>query len=665
MELHGHIRDDEFYWLNNRDDPEVVAYLRAENAYTDAVLSPVAGLRKKLLSEMKERIKEDEESAPYRDGDYFYYHRYLKGREYPVYCRKFRALDAPEQILLDTNIVAEGHHYCSVRNFSVTPDHRKAVYAVDLEGRRFYTLHFLDLDGGAAPAECIHNVSANFEWANDSRTLFYTRQDAETLRDYQVYRHVLGGGATLVYQEDNDSNWLSVEKSLSGKYLFLVSEATLSTEVRYLPADKPEQEPVLFQQREKTHEYFITDGVDCFYVLSNDSAKNFKLMKTALHDTAKSSWKELIGNRDGVLIEGLDVLEKFVVLSVVENGLSEFEVLDRKSGEIYRIPFNEGVYSVCSGDNFEYTSSLFRYGYESMTTPETVFDFNLLTQEQQLIKTQEIPGGFNRDDYKSERLFAPARDGSLVPVSLVYRKGMQKTGRNPLLIYGYGSYGISMEPDFDSDLLSLLDRGFVYAIAHVRGGSEMGRQWYIDGRQLNKRNTFDDFIDVTQFLIKEGFSSPEHTYAQGGSAGGLLVAAVANMAPELYKGIVANVPFVDVVTTMLDSDIPLTTGEWDEWGNPAERKFYDYMVSYSPYDNVKNMAYPNILVTAGLHDSQVQYWEPAKWVAKLRDHRNNDGLLLLKTDMQAGHSGKTGRYQSLEETSLCYSFLLLLEGVRN
>ena len=444
--------------------------------------------------------------------------------------------------------------------------------------------------------------------------------------------------------------------------MFLVSVATLSTEIHYLPASHPEQVPELFLQREEEHEYFVTDGLDCFYVLSNDGAQNFKLSKSPIGDTAKESWQEVIANRDAVLIEGIDVFDKFVVLSVVENGLSQLEVLSRDSGDLYRIPFDEAVYSVCSGDNFEYDSIVFRYSYESMTTPESIYDFNLLTQEQELVKEQEVPGDFDRADYRTERLFAPARDGTQVPVSIVYKAGLRKTGTNPLLVYGYGSYGFSMDPEFDSDLLSLLDRGFVYAIAHVRGGSEMGRQWYIDGRQLKKMNSFNDFIDVTQFLIDEGFSSREHTYAQGGSAGGLLVAAVANMAPDLYNGIVADVPFVDVVTTMLDSDIPLTTGEWDEWGNPEDRKYYEYMLSYSPYDNVKSMQYPNLLVTTGLQDSQVQYWEPAKWVAKLRDQKTDDKLLLFKTEMAAGHSGKTGRYQSLVETSLCYSFLLLLEG---
>jgi oligopeptidase B len=663
MEMHGHVRNDEYFWLNNRSDPAVTSYLEAENVHTDAVLSPVRDLKQRLLAEMKGRIKEDEESAPYRDGNYYYYLRYEKGREYPVYCRKCGSLDAPEQVLLDVNAVAAEHDYCAVRNFSVTPDHSKAAFAVDFEGRRFYELRFLDLDNGQLLSDQIVNVSENFEWANDSNTLFYTRQDEETLRDYQVYRYGLGDiGATLVYQEDDDSNWLSVEKSLSGKFLFLASVATLSTEIHYLSASHPEQEPKLFLQREEEHEYFVTDGMDCFYVLSNDGAQNFKLSKTPIGDTAKESWQDVMANRDTVLIEGLDVFGKFIVLSVVENGLSQLEVLSRESGDLYRIPFDEDVCSVCSGDNFEYDSILFRYSYESMTTPESIYDFNLITQGQSLIKEQEVPGEFNRADYRTERLFAPARDGTQVPVSLVYKAGLRKTGTNPLLVYGYGSYGISMEPEFDSDLLSLLDRGFVYAIAHVRGGSEMGRQWYIDGRQLKKMNSFNDFIDVTQFLIEEGFSTREHTYAQGGSAGGLLVAAVANMAPDLYQGIIADVPFVDIVTTMLDSDIPLTTGEWDEWGNPEDKKYYEYMLSYSPYDNVKSMEYPNLLVTTGLQDSQVQYWEPAKWVAKLRDHKTDDKLLLFKTDMAAGHSGKTGRYQSLEETSLCYSFLLLLEG---
>ncbi len=664
LEIHGDVRVDDYYWLRERDNPEVIEYLESENAYTDEVMAPLKGLQRRLLAELKSRIRQDDVSVPYRDGDYWYYYRYEAGQDYPIYCRRKGALDAPEEVLLDVNVGAGDHEYYAVRGFAVSPDHRKAVYGVDTEGRRFYTLYFLDLETGKLLPDRIENVTANVEWANDSRTLLYARQDPDTLRMHRIYRHVLGSpDDTLVYQENDEANSVWVEKSLSGKYLYLTSAETVSTEVRYLPADDPGQEPRLFLPRSGEHEYYVTDGGDRFYILTNDGALNFRIMEAPLADTSREAWKVVVPHRGDVLVEGFDALKGHLVISTMQDGLSRLEVLDRASGELSPIEFAEPVYTAYTDDNYVYDTSTIRYVYESMTTPESTYDFDLLSREHELVHEEEIPGGFDRANYRSERVYATARDGTSIPVSMVYRVGMEKNGRTPLLQYGYGSYGATIDPDFDSDLLSLLDRGFIFAIAHIRGGSLMGRDWYYAGRQLNKMNTFTDFIDTSRFLIEEGYTSAEHLYAQGGSAGGLLMGAVMNMAPQLYRGVAAHVPFVDVVTTMLDSSIPLTTFEFDEWGNPRDKQFYDYMLTYSPYDNVRAQAYPNLLVTTSLNDSQVQYWEPAKWVAKLREYKTDNNLLLLKTNMQAGHSGKTGRFQSLEDTVLEYSFFLHLEGI--
>ena len=665
LELHGDVRVDDYYWLRERENPEVIAYLEAENAYMEKALEPFMGLQKVLYDEMKSRIRQDDESAPYRRGDYFYYYRYVEGEEYPIYARKKGSLDAPEVVMLDVNELAGDAAYFSVSGFSVSPDHRIAAYGVDTKGRRFYELYFLDLESGELLPDRIVDVTANFHWANDSKTILYSKQHPETLRSYQVFRHSLGdSNDSLVYQEDDETNYLYVSKSMSSAYFYLVSSQTLSTEVRYLSADSPQDDATVFLPREANHEYFVTDGGDRFYVTTNDGAKNFRLVQAPLDNTAKDAWEEVITHRDDVLLDDIEVFKDYIVATVVENGLTQMEVMDRSSGDTKRIDFGEEVYTAYATDNYEFDSRWFRYGYQSMTTPESTYDINLDTDETRLIKERTVVGDFDRNNYRTERLFAPARDGTPVPVSIVYRKGMQKDGTNPLFQYAYGSYGSSTSPSFSSDRLSLLDRGFIYAIAHIRGGSEMGREWYYDGRQLNKKNTFTDFIDVSKFLIEEGYTSPDHLYAYGGSAGGLLMGAVMNMAPELYNGVLAAVPFVDVVTTMLDADIPLTSGEWDEWGNPNDKEYYDYMKSYSPYDNVVRKAYPNVLVTTGLHDSQVQYWEPAKWVAKLREYRTDDNILALKTDMSAGHSGKTGRFRRIEDTSLYYAFFLGLEGIR-
>ena len=665
LEIHGDQRVDDYFWLRERENPEVIAYLEAENAHTERSLRPFKGLQTLLFDEIKSRIRQDEETAPYRRGDYFYYVRYVEGSEYPIYARKKGSLDADEQIILDVNELAGDADYFSVRGLDVSPDDRIAAYGIDTEGRRFYDLFFLDIETGELLDDKIEDMTANFEWANDSQTILYAKQHPETLRSYRVYRHQLGGTEdSLVYEEQDETNYLSVGKSLSSAFFYLVSSQTLSTEVRYLSADSPQDEARVFLPRENDHEYSVTDGGDRFYVISNDGAENFRILEAPLDDTTKSAWKEVLGHNEQALIEDVDVFQDYMVVTLLENGLTQMDVIDRASGAVRRIDFDEQVYVAYSADNYEFDTRRLRYVYESLTTPESTYDYDLETQEHTLIKEKEVVGDFDRENYLTKRLFATARDGTEVPVSIVYRNGLERNGKNPLLQYAYGSYGYSTSPYFNADRLSLLDRGFVFAIAHVRGGSEMGRQWYYDGRQLKKKNTFTDFIDVSRHLIEAGYTSPEHLYAYGGSAGGLLMGAVLNMAPELYNGVLAAVPFVDVVTTMLDEDIPLTTGEWDEWGDPNKKEFYDYMLSYSPYDNVRATDYPNLLVTTGLHDSQVQYWEPAKWVAKLRDHKTDGNLLLLKTDMSAGHSGKTGRFRRIEDTALYYAFFLGLEGIR-
>jgi oligopeptidase B len=664
IKQHGDVRVDDYFWMNDREDPRVIEWLGKQNELADTTMAPTARLQNRLIEEMKSRIPEDDTSAPYRDGDYWYYHRYQKGNEYPIYCRKPKSLNAAEHILLDVNGIAGDNEFFAVRSFEVSPDHRLAAYAVDTQGRRFFTIYFLDLESGALLADQIENVTQNFEWASDSQTVLYSRQDPATLRTYQVLSHTLGGTKDqLLFQEDDETNSVWVEKSLSCRTLFLVSASTLSTEVRFLPADAPNTEPKLFLPRSGEHEYYVTDGGDRFYIMSNEGATNFRLFESPLDNTARAAWREVVAHRDSVLIEGVDVFRDFFVLSTLNKGVVQLEIIDRQSGALHSIDFEEQVFTAYTYGNVAYDSAWLRFSYESMSTPESTYEYNMASRERRLLKEESAGPDFDRSNYETIALQVPARDGALIPVSMVYRKGMQRDGSNPLLQYGYGSYGVTIDAGFNADRMSLLDRGFVYAIAHIRGGSKLGRDWYYAGRQLQKMNTFNDFIDVSCYLVAEGYTSPEHLYARGGSAGGLLMGAVMNMAPELYRGIAAAVPFVDIVTTMLDDSIPLTTSEYDEWGDPRDPRYYAYMLSYSPYDNVRRQDYPHLLVTTGLHDSQVQYWEPAKWVAKINSYRTNDNLLLLKTDMQAGHSGKTGRYQSLEETALYYAFFLSLEGI--
>jgi len=666
LEKFGDARVDNYYWLRERKNPEVIKYLKDENAYTDAVLKHTEKLQSGLFKEMKGRIKEDDSSVPFRYGEYYYYKRYEKGFEYPIYARKQGSLKAKEEILLNVNEMAKGQAFYQVRFPSIRPDHKMIAFAVDTKGRRFYSVYFKDLVTGKVLEENLPDTAGNMAWANDNKTLFYVKQDTETLRWNRVLRHELGAAKdSEVFFEGDETYELGIAKTTTEKYIFIRTGATLSTEYRVIDADKPDAEPKVFYPRQPKLEYDVEDGGDLFYVLSNDNARNFKLSICAPDKTDKAFWTDLVPQRDDTLLEGVTAFENWVVLKEHRNALPLLHIFSRKNKEESYVPFDESAYTADLGENFEYKTDTVRYNYESMTTPESVYDYDMASQKRVLMKRKEVLGGFRPENYVSERLWFTARDGEKVPLSIVYKKGLNLTsGNNPVLVYSYGSYGYSTDPDFSSLRLSLLDRGFIYAIPHIRGGSEMGRRWYEEGRQLSKKNTFYDFIDATQYLIDRGYTSPRHIYADGASAGGLLMGAVLNMAPQLYNGAIAGVPFVDVLTTMLDPNIPLTTGEYDEWGNPNIKDYYDYIKTYSPYDNVEKKAYPNIFVETGLNDSQVQYWEPAKWVAKLRAMKTDKNILLLKTDMDVGHGGKSGRFEALKLVALEYAFILDLEGLR-
>lgn len=670
LTAHDHARIDPYYWLRDRENAEVIDYLNQENAYTKEKLSHTDSLQDMLFEEMKGRIKQDDESVPYRLKDHYYYTRYAKGQEYPIFCRKKESMDAKEEIILDVNQLAEGQSYCAVRGNTVSANHQLLAYAVDYVGRRIYTLKIRDLATGKDMDDEIPEITGNIAWANDNRTLFYTKHDPETLRPFQIYRHELGADPAsdvLVYEEKDDTFRTGIGKSKSRDYLFIYASSTLSSEVRFLKADEPAGEFQLIQERESDHEYSVNHFKDHFYITTNWKAKNFRLMKTPILQPNKENWEEVIAHRGDVLLESVEMFEKYLVLDERKGGLNQIRVMkwEDLAGSSYYLSFPDPAYSAYVGNNPEFNTEVLRYGYESLTTPSSTFEIHLDTKETILLKQKEILGGFNSSEYTSERLFADAPDGTQVPISLVRRKDTPIDGEAPLLLYAYGSYGYSLDPYFSPARLSLLNRGFIYAIAHIRGGSEMGRYWYEDGKLLKKKNTFTDFIACGEFLIKNNYTNPSQLYCSGGSAGGLLIGAVINMRPELFKGAIASVPFVDVVTTMLDEDIPLTTGEYDEWGNPNNKEYYDYMLSYSPYDNVKAQDYPNLLVTSGLHDSQVQYWEPTKWVAKLRTLKTDQNLLLLHTNMEAGHSGASGRFQPYKEVAMEYAFLLDLANAHS
>ncbi len=667
LETHGHARIDDYYWLRERDDPEVIAYLEAENEYTSKVMAHTDAFQESLFEEIKARIKQDDSSVPYKLKDFYYYVRFEEGRQYPIHCRRRETLEAPESIMLNLNELAAGHDFYALSGLAVSHDQNIIAYAEDTRGRRIYSIRFKDLDTGETLDDAIPEVTGNMVWANDNKTLFYGKQDLATLRSHQIYRHTLGtqvGADVLVYEEPDDTFTCYVGKTKSRRFIVIGCSQTVSNEYRFLNADEPTAEFRLFAPRVRDHEYSIDHYDGHFYVRSNDRAQNFRLMRTPEGDTAQSNWEEVIAHREEVLLRSFELFKDHLVLEERKDGLARIRIIPWKGGGEHYLDFGEPTYLAYVGLNPEAKSQTLRYGYTSLTTPNSTYDYDMGTREKVLLKREEVLGGFDPADYTTERLHAAARDGTKVPISIVYRNDRPNASSGPLLLSGYGSYGISTNATFSSSRLSLLDRGFAFAIAHVRGGQELGRRWYDDGKLLKKKNTFTDFLDCADHLAEQGYTSPGRLFATGGSAGGLLMGAVVNMRPELFCGVVTRVPFVDVVTTMLDDDIPLTTGEYDEWGNPNDKAYYDYILSYSPYDNVSPKAYPNILVTTGLHDSQVQYWEPAKWVAKLRANKTGGNRLLLKTNIEAGHGGASGRYDAYKETALNYAFMLDLAGIK-
>ncbi len=658
---HGDIRIDKYFWLNKRDDPEVMKALKAENAYTDSVMAHTEELQTELYDEIVGRIKKDDSSVPYKKDGFYYYSRYEKGKEYPFYCRKKESMDNPEDVMLDVTKMAEGFSFYNVGGMAVSTNNSLLAYSVDTVSRRKYSICFKDLETGEILEDIIPNTSGSVTWANDNKTIFYVVKHEETLLPYKVYTHKLGAEISedkLVYEEKDNTFSTSCYKTKSKRYILISLSSTLTTEFRFLDADYPDGDFRIIHPRERDLEYYIDHFKEHFYIRTNFEAKNFRLMKTSVSKTGKSNWAEVIPHRKDVLLQDFEIFSDFLVLSEKKLGLSQLRVKAWKGDDDYYIGFDEETYDSWISINPDFNSKVLRYGYTSLTTPRSTYDFEMFTRERSLLKRDEVVGDFDPSNYEAKRLFAVAGDGTSVPVSIVFRKGIKRDGNNPLWITGYGSYGYSYDPYFSSVRLSLLDRGFIFAIAHIRGGQEMGRSWYEDGKLLKKKNTFTDFIDCVEFLIKESYTSPENVFASGGSAGGLLMGAVVNMRPELFKGIIADVPFVDVVTTMLDESIPLTTGEYDEWGNPNDKEYYDYMKSYSPYENVQAMAYPAMLVTTGYHDSQVQYWEPAKWVAKLREVKTDEHLLIFKIELDYGHGGASGRFQKYKEVALAYAFVL-------
>ncbi len=670
LKKHNHTRIDNYFWLNNRENPEVIDYLTQENDYYKSMTAHTKDFQNKLYEEMKARIKEDDSSVPYFYNGYYYLTKFEKNKNYPIYIRRKKVLTAADEVLFDCNILATGHAYFQLGELSISPDNNYAIYSFDTVGRRIYTIQIKDLKTNEILEDCIENTVGTAVWANDNKTIFYTKQDENTLRADKVFKHILGENSsqdTLIYFEQDDTFSVDIIKSKSKEYIAIACDSTLTSEYQILNANTPDADFKLFQKRVRGLEYDINHFENHFYILTNiDGAENFKLMKTPEHKTAKKNWVEVIPHREAVLLEDVEIFASFLVLEERCNGLNQIKIMPWNGEQSYYLPFESETYTAYLGGNVDFETNILRYSYQSMATPASVIDFNMVTKEKTILKEQEILGGqFDKNNYTEERIWATADDGTKIPISMVYRKNLQKNGKNPLLQYAYGSYGYAMDATFSSTRLSLLDRGFVFAIAHIRGGEDLGRKWYEDGKLLKKQNTFTDFIACSRFLIDQKYTSSAHLYAEGGSAGGLLMGVVTNLEPSLYNGIIAQVPFVDVVTTMLDDSIPLTTGEYDEWGNPNKKTFYDYMLAYSPYDNVAAQNYPNLYVATGLHDSQVQYWEPAKWVAKLRALKTNDNLLFLDTNMDAGHGGASGRFEALKELVKEFSFILDLEKIIN
>ena len=664
LSIHNDERIDEYYWLKERDNPKVIDYLNAENSYRDKYMKDYQSLEKKLFEEIKSRIKEDDSSVPYFENGYFYYTRYETGKQYPIYCRKKENLDANEEILIDANKMSKGHDYFRIGGIDVSPNNKIAAYGIDTVSRRLYTIYFKNLETGEVYKDKIPYTTGSVTWTNDNSAIFYDKKDIETLREERVMKHGFGTNIKNdeeIYFEEDETFSVYSYKTKSNKYIVIASQSTLSDEYLIINANDHNKKYKIFQKREKGLEHSITHFNDKWYIRTNkDKATNFKLMVCDDKKTSKEYWKDFIPHREDVLLEDIDVFKNFFIVIERYNGLKRINIKPWNNSKNHYIDFETETYSLYSSYNPNINTNKLRYNFSSLTTPSSVIEYDMITREKKVLKENEVLGEFNKDNYTSKRVWANARDGKKVPISLVYRKDKYIEGSNPLLLYAYGSYGITNNPNFSSVRLSLLDRGFIYAIAHIRGSQYLGREWYDDGKMFNKKNTFTDFIDCGKFLIKSKFADKNKLFAMGGSAGGLLMGAVSNMAPELFKGIVAAVPFVDVITTMLDEDIPLTTSEYDEWGNPNNKDSYDYMLSYSPYDQVEKKDYPAIFITAGYHDSQVQYFEPAKWIARLRDRRTNKEPLLMYCNMEAGHGGASGRFEAYKETAMEYSFLLAL-----
>jgi oligopeptidase B len=678
LTAHGNKRVDNYYWMKLSDQQKnagtkdeqtqkVLNYLNAENDYLKTKLKHTEALQEKLYNEIVGRIKQTDESVPYNLNSFMYYTRYEEGKEYPIYCRKKGNLQAKEEVVLNINELAEGHSYFGETGIYVSEDNNLVAYGVDTVSRRKYTIYIKDLRSGKIVDQPVTNTEGYVVWANDNKTFFYTMKDPATLRSDKIYRHKLNSDPAkdeMVYFENDETFYASVSKTKSDKFIVINSNSTLTDHYQILDANKPEGKFKEFSPRERGLEYGFDHFGNKFYIRTNLDAMNFRLMEAPDNATAKPNWKETIAHRKDTLFTGMEIFKDYLVLTERANANSLLRIINQKTGKKYYVDFGEPAYSAFLTTNLDFETDVLRYRYTSLTTPNSTYDFNMTTREKKLLKRQEVVGGYTPEDYQTERLWATADDGTKIPMSIVYKKGIQKDGNNNTLLYAYGSYGSSTNPSFNSANLSLINRGFIFAIAHIRGGQEMGRQWYEDGKMFKKKNTFTDFVDCSEFLINEGYTKPEKLYALGGSAGGLLMGAVVNMAPQLYNGVIAKVPFVDVVTTMLDDSIPLTTGEFDEWGNPDVLESYMYMLEYSPYDQVKAQNYPNMLVTTGLHDSQVQYWEPAKWVAKLRELKTDNNTLLLRTNMETGHGGTTGRFRVYRETAQEFAFLLDLAGIR-
>lgn len=663
---HKHTRMDDYHWLRERENPEVIAYLKAENEYAEKSMKGVKNLREELFEEIVGRIPQKDISAPYLMRGYAYYRRYEEGKEYAIHCRR-RIEGQPEEVMIDGNERARNHPFYQIGGLEVSDDNRLIAFGEDVVSRRIYTIRFKDLEQGKMLKDELTGTAGSVVWAQDNQTVFYSRKDPETLRSYQIYRHRFGtvqSQDVLVYEEKDETFYTYVRRSNSGKYIFICSKSTMTSEYRYVDAASPESDPRIFQERKRGLEYDVEHGEEVFYVLHNGGAKNFMLSTAPIDATSQSEWKTMIDHRADTLVEDMAVFRDFIVLEERKKGLVRLRIIPlNREGKDWYVEFADPTYMAYLSVNKEYETDILNYGYTSLTTPMTIYDVNMRDGATTLVKRDEIVGGFNPEEYESEYVFVKARDGVKVPVSIVYRKGFEKSGKSPLLLYGYGSYGLSLDAYFSSPRISLLDRGFAFAIAHIRGGQEMGREWYEQGRLAHKTNTFYDFIDCAKFLIENRYTSADHLYAMGGSAGGLLMGVVVNMEPSLWNGVVAQVPFVDVLTTMLDASIPLTTGEYDEWGNPENEEDYVRIRSYSPYDNLRRGPYPAMLVTTGIHDSQVQYWEPAKWVAKIRDMKTNDTPLFLVTNLETGHGGASGRFEKYREVALDYAFLLSREGI--